>query len=80
MTFDKVAYWKQRMKDRLRSYFKDLAGVLQEVEDNSNHLNLEKRVILLGIENLADSFKSLEQAIMEAKVKEKKNDKVEGKK
>jgi len=80
MTFDKVAYWKQCMKDRLRSDFKQLAETLQEVEDYANHVNLEKRVILLGIENLVDSFKSLEQAIMEAKVKEKKNDKVEGKK
>ena len=72
MTFDKVAYWKKRSKEHLESCFKQIYSTITELEQEADHVNLEKRVINLAIKNLIDSFNSLDQAFQEAKVKKGK--------
>ena len=73
MTFDRVAYWKKRIKEKLLSKFKQLHFDMEELEGESKHINLKQKGIKKAIDNLIKAFQALDKAFQDAKVvKEKK--------
>ncbi len=71
MPFDKVEYWKKRLVEKLESIFRQLDQDISDLGGLADHARLEKKNIDKATIELIKSFKNLDKAFREAKVKEK---------
>lgn len=61
--FDKLAYWKQRIRDHLHSLFDDTSRRMRDIRSETEYLGVTKEQFDAGLKKIGEGYDMIDKAV-----------------